>query len=178
MSDELPDITYFVNGRCGTNIQYLWDANEIIKITELGANKLRIDITSTQYQTNYELNKKEKERFHQKIREEIAVKVDERRIILQRNDDGESQQEDREDLDICNGLIAKWTSELKLTTFEFTETTKTTKQTFEIPENILTELVSEGRLNIWFLWLRNPPKLEPITSVEITQEVKEDDLDL
>lgn len=177
MSDGLPDITYFVNGRCGTNIQYLWDPDEIIEIIESGANIL-LNITSRQYQTNYELNKKEKERFHQKIREEIAVKVDERRIILQRNDDGESQKEDPEDLDICNGLIAKWTSELKNTTFEFTETTKTTKQTFEIPENILTELRSEGRLNIWFLWLRNPLKLEPITSVEITQEVREDDLDL
>ena len=175
-------IVYNINGRWSSKygIYETWhnEKNMEIYVSE-DKTKLIINITCEQTLSNQHEIVTEKKRIHNRIKLELEEKKEERRKILEKCDNDEANDEDLEDLKICNGLIKQWTAELKDTAVTIINCKKTTKRTFEIPENTLYELEGfEGYKSIWFLWVKTIPKIESIiASVDDKKEICETTLD-
>ena len=180
-TNDTDAIVYIINGQWSGKygIHETWPEKNIGIYLSDDETKLIITVESEEIWSNQHEIVSEKKRIHNRIKLEIEEKKEERRKILEKSDNDEATEEDMEDLKICNGLIKKWTAELKDTTVTIINRKKTTKRIFEIPENTLYELEGfEGYKSIWFLWVRNIPKIESIiASVDDKKEICETTLD-
>jgi hypothetical protein len=179
---DTDEIIYNINGSWGNkyDIYKTWYNEENIEINvSEDKTKLIIKVECEEFWSNQHEIVTEKKRIHNRIKLELEEKKEERCKILEKCDNDEATDEDLEDLKICNGLIKQWTAELKDTAVTIINRKKTTNRTFEIPENTLYELEGfEGYESIWFLWVKNIPKIESIiASVDDKKEICETTLE-